>query len=154
MSAADPRRQRLVLLIVGSSGDSSLASTSTRTVEVVSRGPRHPSSSNPTASRARRQRPRWRRYALPAAVAVAVVALALSIVSLAVGASGGTTRVERTPEIVSSKGDGLDATAIYRQDAPGVPMCSRPGSRPALRSEAPRKRRPDRASCPMGAVTS
>jgi S1-C subfamily serine protease len=51
---------------------------------------------------------------------VAVVALALSIVSLAVGASGGTTRVERTPEIVSSKGDGLDATAIYRQDAPGV----------------------------------
>ena len=51
---------------------------------------------------------------------MAVVALALSIVSLAVGASGGTTRVERTPEIVSSKGDGLDATAIYRQDAPGV----------------------------------
>jgi S1-C subfamily serine protease len=75
----------------------------------------------PSPDEDRRRRPPWRRYALPAAAAAAVTALALSVVALAVGASGdNTTRVVRTPEIVSTKGDGLDATAIYEQDAPGV----------------------------------
>jgi putative serine protease PepD len=72
-----------------------------------------------SADEGRRQGPPWPRYALPGAVAAAVVALALSIVAVATG-GGSTTRVERTPEIVSSKGAGLDARAVYKQDAPGV----------------------------------
>jgi S1-C subfamily serine protease len=72
----------------------------------------------PPAERGRSGAP-WRRYALPAVVAAAVVALALSIVALATSSSG-TTRVVRSPEIVSAKGSGLDATAIYNQDSPGV----------------------------------
>jgi S1-C subfamily serine protease len=68
----------------------------------------------------RRGEPRWLPYAVPAVAAAAVVALALSVVALASGGGNGTTRVVRTPEIVSSKGEGIDASTIYKQDAPGV----------------------------------
>jgi S1-C subfamily serine protease len=74
----------------------------------------------PPPAKDRRQGPPWRPYALPVALVAAVVALALSIVALASDGGNGTTRDVRTPEIVSSKGNGLDARAIYRQDAPGV----------------------------------
>jgi S1-C subfamily serine protease len=67
-----------------------------------------------------RRGPGWRLYALPVAVVAAVVALTLSIVALATGGGNDTTRDVRTPEIISSKGNGLDARAIYKQDAPGV----------------------------------
>jgi S1-C subfamily serine protease len=79
---------------------------------------RPPSTPPPADDRPRG--PRWRPYALPVAVIAAVVALALSIVALATGGDNVTTRDVRTPEIVSSKGEGLDARAIYGQDAPGV----------------------------------
>jgi putative serine protease PepD len=80
-----------------------------------------PSATSPPAGGRRQEGPRWRRYALPAAVAAAAAALALSVVALATGGSDHTTRVvERAPGVVSSKGDGLDAQQIYRRDAPGV----------------------------------
>jgi S1-C subfamily serine protease len=74
----------------------------------------------PPPAEERRQGRRWRPYALPVAVVAAVVALALSIVALANDGGNGATREVRTPEIISSKGNGIDARAIYKQDAPGV----------------------------------
>ena len=83
-----------------------------------------------TASPGERGAPRWRRYVLPAAVAAAVVALALSVIALAAGGGSHTTRVvERRPEIVSSKGGGLDASGIYSRDAPGVAYVQSSGIR-------------------------
>jgi S1-C subfamily serine protease len=51
-----------------------------------------------------------------------VAALALSVVALATGGSGDhTTRVvERTPGVLASTSNGLDAQQIYKRDAPGV----------------------------------
>jgi S1-C subfamily serine protease len=75
----------------------------------------------PPPDAGRRQGPRWRRFALPAALLAAVAAVALSVVALVVaGSDTDTASVQRTPEIVTSKGQGLDATAVYQQDAPGV----------------------------------
>jgi S1-C subfamily serine protease len=68
------------------------------------------------------RRRRGRRYATAAAVVAVVVAQVVSIVALIVAASNDhTTRVvQRTPQVGSSKAGGIDATAVYQRDAPGV----------------------------------
>ena len=72
-----------------------------------------------TASPPEDRGPRWRSLALPGAVAVAVAALTVAVVALATNGGSQTTRVvDRTP--IVSKGGGLDASAIYARDAPGV----------------------------------
>ena len=76
----------------------------------------------PTPLPVEERRRRGRRYATAAAVIAVVVAQVVSIVALIVAASNdNTTRVvERTPQVRTSKAGGIDATAIYQRDAPGV----------------------------------
>ena len=76
----------------------------------------------PTPPPAEERRRRGRRYATAAAVIAVVVAQVVSIVALIVAAGNDhTTRVvERTPQVGASKAGAIDATAIYRRDAPGV----------------------------------
>jgi putative serine protease PepD len=74
------------------------------------------------ARRTEERRRRGRRYATVAAVLAVVVAQVVSIVALIVAADNDhTTRiVQRAPQLGTSKAGSIDATAIYRRDAPGV----------------------------------